>query len=49
MIWEPTKRGSYAKFTPKQKAAIGKRAAKHCIAATNHPILQKMHDDLEVR
>ena len=26
---EPTKRGAYAKFTPAQKAEIGKRAAEH--------------------
>ena len=31
---EPTKRGAYAKFTPAQKAGIGKRAAEHGVAAT---------------
>ena len=31
---EATKRGVYAKFTPAQKAEIGKRAAEHDMAAT---------------
>lgn len=31
---QQTKRGPYMKFTPEQKAEIGKRAAKHGIAAT---------------
>ncbi len=29
-----TKRGSYVKFTPEQKAEVGKRAAEHGVAAT---------------
>ena len=31
---EPTKRGAYTKFTPAQKAEIGKQAAEHGVAAT---------------
>ena len=31
---EPQKRGQYAKFTPQQKAEIGRRAAEHGVAAT---------------
>jgi len=41
MIQKPAKRGSYAKFTPEQKAAMRKRAAEHDVASTNFPLLQK--------
>ena len=34
MVQQPAKRGTYAKFTSKQRAVIGKRAAEHGVATT---------------
>ena len=50
MIQMPVKRGSYAKFTPEQRAAMRKRAAEHGVAATNRSLLykNKMCNYLEV-
>ena len=44
VIQEPAKKDVYSKFTREQRAAIGKRAAEHSVAATNmlSPSLQNV-------